>query len=213
MGIDVGNALQTASGLTSAIPYVGTGLQVLGNIYGQFQANKAQKQYDGFIKQRQNDLNAKLNTSQNQNYLDTDSARSALEQVRKNMVESRKATTNAAIQGGATPEAVIATEGNLNDKYQNAIGSIVSQGEQLKQRDKYMYEGMGQTLDNAQANSLAGKVNQWGQFGQNVGGAASGIMNAWANGAFDAKPKTAKTTGLVDPNRLGGAESQQIFTA
>lgn len=172
-------------GLTDAIPFVSAGLGVAGSIYGQIQANKAQKKYDGFLTQRRNDLSAKLSTSLNRDYLDSDTSRSALELVRKNMKEARNATQNTAIQGGATPEAVIATEGKLQDKYQNAVGSLVAQGDHLKERDKMMYEGMGMNLDNQQAGSLAGKVNQWGQFQQNVGGATSGIMNAWANGGFD----------------------------
>ena len=180
-----GSIPQVAGTAGMLIPGIGTGLQVLGNIYGQVQANKAQKKYDNFLTQRSNDLTAKLNTSQNQDYLDTDASRSALEMIRKNMKATSKAVANSAVQGGSTPEAVIATEGKLQDKYQNAIGAIIAQGDQLKQRDKYLYENMAMNLDNQKAMGLAGKVNQWGQFSQNVGGAASGIMNAWANGAFD----------------------------
>ena len=180
------------AGIIDAIPFVGTGLSVAGSIFGQIQANKAQKQYDGFLSNRRKELTSKLNASQYGDYLSSDTAKSALEQIRKNMKATREATTNSAIQGGATPEAVIATEGKMQDKYQDAIGSLVAQGDQIKQRDRYMYEGLGQSLDNQQAMSNAQKIMQWGQFGQNVAGATSGIMNAWANGGFDGKVSRAK---------------------
>jgi len=178
-----------------AFPLVTTGLQVLGNIYGQIQANKAQKKYDGYLSQRRNDLTSKLNTSQNRDYLDTDQARSSMEMIRKNMEQSRKATQNAAIQGGATAESVIASEDKLNGRYQDAVNSIVSQGDQIKQRDKYLYETQGMNLDNQQAQGLAQKVGNWKQFGENVGGATSGILSAWANGGFDKKDSTATGDG------------------
>ncbi len=202
-----------------AVPLITTGLQVAGNLFGQSQANKAQNKYDSFLTQRRNDLAAKLNTSQNQDYLDTDAARSALEQIRKNMKEATKATTNAAIQGGETPESVIATQGNLQDKYQNAVSGLVQAGQQVKDRDRMVYESLGQNLDQQNAQSLAGKVGQWGQFGQNVGAAAGGLMSAWGAGAFDKKatfgdtnpgvsymqpkgitmPSTASNTNILKP--------------
>lgn len=174
------------------VAVAGTAINAGSKVFSQIQANKAQQKSDNFLNQRRTDLAAKLNTSQNTNYLNSDAARASLELIRKNMAESRKATQNAAIQGGATPEAVIANEGKLNDKYQNAIGSLVAQGDQIKQRDKYLYEGMTPGIDNLYANSLANKVNQWGQFDQNMNSATSGIMNAWANGGFD-KGKTSRS--------------------
>lgn len=195
------------------VPGVGTGLQVLGNIYGQVQANKAQKKYDSFLTQRRNDLAAKLNTSQNQDYFDTDAARSAMEQVRKNMKEVSKATANSAVQGGATPEAVIATEGKLQDKYQDAVMGVLTAGQKVKDRDKYLYENMGMNLDNQQAASLAGKIGQWNQFGANVNAAAGGIMGAWANGAFDKGTGSGGMIGsnLIDKKKLGEPDSEQIL--
>jgi hypothetical protein len=187
-------------GLTDfLIPGLGTGLSVAGQIFGQIQANKAQKKADSYLNQRRNENAAKLSISQNQNYLDTDAARGALEQVRKNMQEISKSTANSAVQGGSTPEAVIATQGKLQDKYQNAVTGLLNTGEMLKQRDQYMYEGMGMNLDNQQAANLAGKVAQWGQFGQNVGAAGGALMNAWANGSYD-KTKGSDEDVLPNPN-------------
>lgn len=167
------------------IPGIGTGLSVAGNIFGMIQANKAQKKNDQFLQQRRNDLAAKLSTSQNEDYLNTDAARGALEQVRKNMKEVSKATANSAVQGGATPESVIATEGKLQDKYQNAVTGLLMAGQNRKQQDKYLYENMGMNLDNQNSANLAGKIGQWGQNEANINAAAGGIMGAWANGAFD----------------------------
>jgi len=110
------------------------------------------------------------------------------------MKEVSKATANSAVQGGSTPEAVIATEGKLQDKYQNAVTGLLMAGQNQKQHDKYLYESMGMNLDNQMAGNLAGKVGQWGQFGANVNAAGGGLMNAWANGAFDKKKPVATPT-------------------
>ena len=171
------------------LPLVTAGTQVLGNIYGQYKANQAQAKYDNFLNQRRNDLATQISLNNNGNYLSTDAARAALEQVRKNMAEATKATTNAAIQGGATPEAVIATQGKLSDKYQNAIGNLVNVGESIRNRNNMMYQNLSYGLDNAQANNFAGKVGQWQNFSNNVNNAAGSLMNAWAQGAFVKKPK------------------------
>ena len=163
----------------------GTAFTVGTQIFTQQKANKAQAKSDAFLQQRRNDLTSKLNASQNRDVLSTDSSRAALALIQKNMKETRTATQNSAIQGGATPEAVIATEGKMQDRYQNAIGAITQHGDELKQRDKYLYENIGQNNDNLYAGSLAGKIAGFGQAQENINGAASGIMNAWANGAFN----------------------------
>ena len=185
-----------AGAIDYLIPGVGTGLQVAGNIYGQIQANKAQKRYDAFLNQRRNDLASKLSISQNEDYLNTDAARSALEQVRKNMKEVSKATANSAVQGGATPESVIATEGKLQSKYQDAVTSLLNAGQQRKDRDKYLYEGIGTNLDNQNAANLAGKIGQWGQFGANVNQAAGNLMFSYANGGFGKGGSSSASTPI-----------------
>lgn len=197
--------------LPLAIPLIATGLQVGGQIYGQIQANNAQKKNDAFLTQRRNDLAAKFNTSQNEDPLNTDAARGALEQVRKNMKEVSKSTANAAVQGGSTPEAVIATQGKLQSKYQDAVTGLLTVGQQRKDRDKYLYENIGMGLDNLQAGNLAGKVAQWGTFSNNVNSAAGGIMNAWANGSFE-KPGEGSggMIGGFDKTKLGKPDSEII---
>ena len=198
--------------LPLAVPLITTGAQVAGNIFSQIQANKDQRKSDAFLTQRRNDLAAKFSTSQNEDYLDTDAARGALEQVRKNMKEVSKATANSAVQGGATPEAVIATEGKLQNKYQDAVTGLLTVGQQRKDRDKMLYEGLTMNLDNQQAGNLAGKVAQWGTFNNNVNAAAGGIMGAWANGAFE-KPGEGSggmIGGNLDPANLGKEDSEII---
>lgn len=194
------------------LPLLIAGAQVVGNMYGQYQANQAQQRADAFLNHRRKDLAAKFNTSQNEDYLDTDAARGALEQVRKNMKEVSKTTANSAVQGGATPEAVIATEGKLQNKYQDAVTGLLNVGQQRKDRDKMLYEGLTMNLDNQQANSLAGKVAQWGTFNNNVNAAAGGIMGAWANGAFDKNGEGSggMIGGNLDPASLGKEDSEII---
>lgn len=172
----------------------GAAIGVGGSILSQIMANKAQKKSDAYLTQRRNDLAGKLNYSQNVDYLNTDAARNVLSRVRKNMDETSKAVQNSAIQGGATPEAVIATQGKLQDKYQDAVTGVAAQGDSIKQRDKYMYENMGANLDNQQQANLNQKIANAGQVGANFSNASGAVLNAWANGAFAKSGTTASPT-------------------
>ena len=165
----------------------GAAIGVGGSILGQLMSNKAQKKSDAYLAQRRNDLAGKLNYSQNVDYLNTDAARNVLSRVRKNMDETNKSVQNSAIQGGATPEAVIATQGKLQDKYQDAVTDLAGQGEVIKQRDRFMYENLGANLDNQQQASLNQKIANAGQVGTNFNNASGAVLNAWANGAFAGK--------------------------
>lgn len=173
--------------MSLAFPIATTGLSLLGNIYGQVQANKAQKKAENFLAQRRNDLGAMFNKDYYQNILDTDSVRAGLSQLQKNMKEAGKVISNTAVQGGATPEAVIAKQGNMQDKYQNAVTNMLSIGQQHKDNALSRYQYMTQGLDNQQQGLLQSKADSWNNFSNNIGGASGGLLNAWAMGAFDKK--------------------------
>lgn len=165
----------------------GAALGVAGNIFGQFQANKAMKKSDAYNKQRMNDVGSWFNKEYYKNYLDTDAARSGLSRLQTQFKDASKGLANQAIAGGATPESVIAQSGQMNKTYADAVTGLVGAGDQRKDMIKSQEQQMMQPLEANQANILAGKVNQWGQFGQNVNSASGNILNAWANGAFDKK--------------------------
>lgn len=168
----------------NAMQYGSQAIGMLGSVYGQYQANKLQKKYDNQLQQRQDNLNAKLNRSQYTNYLDTVPAKSALSIIRNNMRDNTKALANSAVQGGATPEAVIAQQGKQQTGYQNAVNSLLGQGENMKYRDKYLYESLGQNVDNLKLGSLQSKIQSWQNFGQTMSGAAGNVSSAYGAGAF-----------------------------
>lgn len=167
------------------LPIVTAAAGVAGNIYGQIQANKAAKRAENYNAQRMNDVSAWFNKEYYGDYLNSLGGRSALARLDTQFKDTQKGLQNNAIAGGATPEAVIAGAGQVNKSYGDAINGLLGQGDIAKQRAMYSYQGLMQPLQTNQANMLAGKVNQWNQFGKNISGATSGILDAWANGSFD----------------------------
>lgn len=165
------------------------GLGTAANIFGQIQANKAAKKSEAYNSQRMNDVSAWFNKEQYGNFLNSDMARSTLSTINRQLKDSNKVVQNQAAAGGATPEAVIAQTGKTNDVYANAVNSLVGVGDERRNRAMYQYQGLMQPLQANQANILAGKVNSWNTFGNNVNSASGNILNAWANGAFDKKTK------------------------
>lgn len=172
---------------TMILPIATAAIGTAANIYGQFQANKAAKKAEDYNRQRMNDVGSWFNKEYYGNYLNTDAARSALGTVSRQLKESNKVVQNQAAAGGATPEAVIAQTGKTNNVYADAVNTLVSQGDERRNRAMYQYQGLMQPLQANEANILAGKANQWNTFGKNVSSAGGNIISAWANGAFDKK--------------------------
>ena len=167
------------------LPIVTAAAGVAGNIYGQIQANKAAKKAENYNAQRMNDVSSWFNKEYYGDYLNSLGGRSALSRLDSQFKDTQKGLQNNAIAGGATPEAVVAGANQVNKSYSDAITGLLGQGDANKQRALYSYQGLMQPLQANQANILAGKVNQWNQFGKNVSSASGGILDAWANGAFD----------------------------
>lgn len=169
--------------LETISPWAAAGSAILGtagSIYGQIQAGKAQKQAEGFMNQRSNDLASWFNNNYYQNYLDSSAARSGLSMLNKNMRDASQVMQNQAAQGGATPEAVIAQQGELQDKYQNAINQLLAVGEQRKDNYENRYLGMKNALADQKQQLLFNKAANWQQFQNNLNGAMGNVAMAFS---------------------------------
>jgi len=167
---------------------IGAGVGAAANIWGQSQAEKAARKSEAYNKQRMDQLGSWFNKEYYRNYLDSDAARAGLSRLQTQFKDANKSQANMAVAGGSTPEAVIAQSGQNQKSYADAVTGLVGAGDIRKDQTMYQYKGLMQPLEANQANILAGKANQWNQFGANVNGATSNILNSWANGAFDKKP-------------------------
>jgi len=169
-------------GLESFNPYVAAGTAVLGlggSIFGQIQANKAMKKAEGFMQQRKNDLGSWFNENYYRPYLETEGARAGLSILDKNMREATKISQNQAAQGGATPEAVIAQQGEMQDKYQNAVNQLLAVGEEKKQNTENRYLGLKNAMDDQQQQLLFNKAANWQGFQNNLNSALGNVAGAW----------------------------------
>jgi hypothetical protein len=181
------------------IPLITTAISTAGNLYGQSQSQKAQARTDAALGQRMNDLDSVFNKNYYQDYLDTDVARSAISRMNTQMKDSATALRNSAVAGGATPEAVIAGQGELQKRYNEALGNMAGMGTQYKDNMLNRHDILQQSLFGQKYNALQQQVNKWGNFQSNVTNASNGILGAWAYGAFDKQPGgTNPVTGLTN---------------
>jgi len=169
-----------------------TALGLVGNIYAQNQANEAEKKYEAFNTNRMKDLDSWFNKEYYQNYLDSTTAKSALSRFNAQMKERQEALKNSAVAGGATPEAVIASQGESDKAYNDAVNNLVGMGDQKRDQTMYRYKGLMQPLEANQANILGNRVGQWQTFANNIGGAMKGLNDVWAAGGFDTVTPTKK---------------------
>lgn len=157
------------------------GLGLAGSIFGQIQAGKAGKQAENYMQQRRNDLGSWFNNSYYQDYLNTEGARAGLSLLQKNLQDASKILQNQTAQGGATPEAVIAQQGVLQDKYQNAINQLLAVGEQRKQGVENRYLGVKNSLDDQRQQLLFNKAANWQMFQNNLNNALGNVASAFSS--------------------------------
>lgn len=184
-----------------------TGLGLLGNIWAQGQASKATNDYNEYLQQslktqentlagRRTDLEQTFNRRFDQDYLDTETAKALQKRFASYSKDTIDSIRGQSVAAGATPEAVVAQQKTVGDQYNDLLGNIASQSTAYKQnlqnsRDMQKL-GMFQLEDNLQAkkdqinaNELGQRVNSANNLANNITTAASGITNAWADGAFE----------------------------
>lgn len=185
----------------NGVPMITTGLGTVAQGWGMLQGNKAMKRFDQYNTNRMNQLDSWFNREYYQNYLNSATAKSALARLRAMMNDRQGALKNTAVAGGATPEAVIAGQGDSMKMYNDAINALLGMGDQRRDQTMYRYQGLMQPLQQNQMNSLMGKVNMWNQFGTNVTNSMNGLNNAWANSG--STPSYSQQTNFFNPNKDG----------
>ena len=188
-------------------PILTSALGTAANMWGQSQANKAAKQYEAFNTDRMKQLDSWFNKEYYQNYLDSATAKSALARFQNQMKDRQEALKNSAVAGGATPEAVIASQGESDKAYNDAVNNLVGMGDQRRDQTMYRYKGLMQPLEANQANILGNRVGQWQTFANNIGGAMKGLNDVWAAGnAGDGSVVPGNSQEILDSLKWAGPQ-------
>ena len=183
-----------------------TALGLAGSIWANSQAKNAQNEYNDYLDKslaeqkttmqgRKLDLESAFNKRYNENFLDTETARALQKRFSKYSQDILESMRNQSVAAGATPEAVVAQQKTVGDQYNDLLGNLAANATAYKQNLENQREMQKISLwgmeDNLKAKEDAIKTQQIGQkiqsaqnLANNIGNAGSGIMNAWAEGAF-----------------------------
>jgi len=126
--------------------------------------------------------------------MDLTENRSAMKRFQEGLKKMTPGINNSAVKTGATAESVVATGGRMTDSYAGFMNDLAGKATAYKQRIKDVYNQRKSALDGQEFNILQNKASQWDNFGQNVSNTSGSLLNAWAYGAFDGKPKSLTTT-------------------
>jgi len=152
--------------------------------FGAAKSAKANRAIDEQIASRQSELDNWYNKEYNQNYLDTDEAKSTVTLLREQLRDQmKKVDQNNAITG-ASDERRVATAEKLNRGFGDSLTRLAGYGTRHKDaaRRQYMYNNM--FLDNQELQNLQGKSQNWSNLMGNAMNTFGGAMEADAAGAF-----------------------------
>lgn len=161
------------------------GVSALSSLFASLKSAQANKLADAQLRKRQSELDVWYNKEYNQNYLDTDEAKSImtiLENQRKEQM--KKVDQNNAIKG-ASDEARIATADKLNRGIADNVTRLAGYGTRYKDMMRREYQGLKSNLDTLDWQNLQAKAQNWANFGNNAMSAGIGFAEAAGNGAFD----------------------------
>jgi hypothetical protein len=185
------------------------GVSAIGSLLGTIKSAQANRAIEADVSRQKSELQSWYDKEYNQNYLDTDEAKSTIQILRNQMAEQlKKVDQNNAIRG-ASDEARVATADRLNQRMGSNVTQLAGYGTRYKDSMRREYQGLNQRLNELQLGILQNKSQNWANFGtsaMNFGiGAAeaggTGAFNEWDNSIsnFWKKKKLNKVGGMLNP--------------
>lgn len=166
---------------------IGTILAVAASLYGSLKSAQANQNIDADLQRRSSDLDSWYNREYNQNYLDTDEAKSTLKVLRNQVKEQMKKVDQGNAVRGASDEARVATADKLNQRYSDAVTRLAGHGTQYRDNIRREYQGLKMNLDNMNLQNLQNKSQNWSNYMGNAAASGQGISEAEGSGALDWK--------------------------
>lgn len=192
---DVSKLLGTAGGAASMVPGIGTaigaGLSIAGQIFGAVKGAKEAKKSQTLLNRKQEETQADYNNAANKSFLETNAAKDAVKASNEATVDAQKAVAGRAAITGASDEAIVAGNSEVNKNSNDAISRIAAAGTQYQDSQKRMYLGRKDSLDNQQMGINAQKQ----EGAANLMGNASDLLSSVTFGAGMKTPGASGTIG------------------
>lgn len=161
------------------------GLSAISSLFGSLKSAQQNNAVDAQLHQRQSELDSWYNREYNQNYLDTDEARSVVQVLNNQRAEQMKKVDQGNAIKGASDETRVATADKLNRSLGDQTTRLAGMGTQRKYLTDRQYQNLKFGLDQTEQETLMRKSQNWTNFMNNAVNAGMGFAEAGANGAFD----------------------------
>lgn len=199
----------------AVLPLLSAGLGLASSIYGGIKSAQANKEFENQINQQQSQADTFFNNRVNRDFMETNAAKSVVEQLRKRYLDQAKEIDSQTAVTGGTAEANIAAKGQVNENYNDVMSNVASQATGYQENAENNYQN--QISDIAQQRMmLAEKKNQ---NTTNLMAAGASLLGTAADlGALDgdvnATGKTASQTGITASNRasLNGIAKNAVLS-
>ena len=184
---------------------------LLLNAYGQNQSADAADKQQNLLNNRINDLDSWYNAESNKDYTQTAEGQSTMRRLESQMKKALESENNSAVKTGATPESKVAMQGELTEKYGNAVSQLSGLTTQRKDNLRRDYTSSMNNLLNQQSNMYTQDQENWSNFASNIGSALGSVSEADAAGAFDDLFNTYKPSNEYVAGSGSGMYSSRGF--
>lgn len=196
--------LSESSKILGAIPSpITTGLSIAGQIFGAVKGANAAKESQRLLNQKQEENKADYDNTANRSFLETSAAKDAVKASDEAMREGQKAVAGRSAITGASDEAVVAGQSEVNKNHNNAISNIAAAGTNYQDSQKRMYLARKDGLDNQQM----GINQQKAEGAVNLMGNASDLLSSVT---FNSGMKSAKPTGNTLMSKIPTKQANSV---
>lgn len=187
---DVSKILGASGSVASMVPGVGTaigaGLSIAGQIFGAVKGAKENEKNQNLINSQMEENEADKNNAVNKSFLETNAAKDSVRMANQNLVDNQKRVEGNAAITGASDEAKVAQQSNVNKNYNDTMSGIASNATQYQENNKRMYQARKGQLNQLQMQFNAQKAEN----ASNLAGNASDLLGSLTFGeGMKDKPK------------------------
>ena len=193
---------------------VGMGLSVAGQIFGAIKGAKEAKNSQNLLNKRQEENQADYNNSANKSFLETNAAKDAVKVSNEATIDGQKAVAGRAAITGASDEAIVAGNSEVNKNSNDSISRIAAAGTQYQDNQKRMYLSRKDSLDNQQMGINAQKAEGAANLMGNASDMLSSVtFGSGMKGSTTRTPDTSMGSGIkpIGVSQIGAMTTNNKF--
>ena len=164
---------------------LGTVGSLLLNYLNQQKSAEAGQEQQDLLNRRISDLETWYNTEANKDFTQTKEGRATTSRLQNQMRKALEAQGTTAVKTGATPESRVALQGELQEKYGQALNQLSGLSTRRREGIRRDYTTSMNQLLNQQAGLIQGKQQSSANLAGNIGSALGSLSSVDAGGGFD----------------------------